>query len=144
MSLDALQTALAGEHAAVYGYGVLGAVLSGARERDARAGLDAHRGRRDRLRSLVIAAGGTPAEAAPAYRLPFPVSDPATAVRLAVHLETQIAIPYAELVAAESGRVREFAARALQDAAVRAARWRGSSVPFPGLPAPPEASPPPS
>jgi len=133
--VDALQEALAGEHAAGYGYGVVGAYLSGSAVRAARAALDTHRARRDRLRSLLVAAGAEPVEAAPAYRLPFAVTGPADAERLAAHIETEIAVAYGVLVAAATGQERELAARSLQEAAVRAALWRRTSAAFPGYPA---------
>jgi Domain of unknown function (DUF4439) len=109
--LDALQAALAAEHAAVYGYGAAGARLRGDAETQARAAYDAHRARRDQLTQLIRSRQGAPVAAAPAYALPFPVRTPAEATRLAAQL----------------------AVRALQEAAVRAVSWRGTSVPFPGL-----------
>jgi hypothetical protein len=42
---------------------------------------------------------------------------------------------YLGLVAVSSDRLRKFAALAMQDSAVRAAHWRGSTQAFPGLPA---------
>jgi uncharacterized protein DUF4439 len=136
MSADvtALQETLAGEHATIYGYGVAGARLPGAARREARAAYDTHRARRDRWRALIVAAGAQPVPAAAAYTLPFPVRTPADARRLAALLEQRLAVGYARLVAASTATERELAARSLQDAAVRALRWSGSSPAFPGLP----------
>lgn len=131
--LAALQAALAAEHAAVYGYGVVGARIAAAREAEARAAYDAHRARRDTLRRTVSDLGGTPAAAEPAYALPFAVPDPAAAVRLAAELEDRVAAVYADLVRATTADLRRDAAGWLREAAVRAARWRGGSVAFPGL-----------
>jgi len=135
MSADvtALQETLAGEHAAIYGYGVAGALLPVAARPEALSAYDEHRARRDRWRELVVASGGQPVAAAPAYDLPFPVRGAADARRLAAHLERQLAVGYARLVAASTGDERAFAARALQDAAVRTARWSGAITAFPGL-----------
>ncbi|MGC3005519.1 DUF4439 domain-containing protein, partial [Streptomyces sp. G35A] len=47
--LRALQAALAAEHAAVYGYGVVGGRIGKDRRAEARAAYDAHRARRDAL-----------------------------------------------------------------------------------------------
>ncbi|NEB22488.1 DUF4439 domain-containing protein, partial [Streptomyces coelicoflavus] len=47
--LDAVQAALAAEHAAVYGYGVVGGRIGEERLTEARAAYDAHRARRDAL-----------------------------------------------------------------------------------------------
>ncbi|WP_324790257.1 ferritin-like domain-containing protein [Streptomyces sp. H51] len=131
--LRALQAALAAEHAAVYGYGVVGGRIGERRRADARSAYDAHRARRDTLVREVRDLGGTPAAAAAAYALPFPVPDPAAAVRLAAELEDRVAGVYSDLVRASAGELRRGAAEALREAAVRAVRWRGESVAFPGL-----------
>ncbi|GGV83915.1 MULTISPECIES: ferritin-like domain-containing protein [Streptomyces] len=131
--LRALQAALAAEHAAVYGYGVVGGRIGAARRRDARAAWDAHRASRDALTRQVRELGGTPVAAAAGYALPFPVPDAAAAVRFAAQLEDRVAGVYADLVRASSGAARREAAGALREAAVRAVRWRGESVAFPGL-----------
>ncbi|MFJ6570958.1 ferritin-like domain-containing protein [Streptomyces sp. NPDC091292] len=131
--LKAVQAALAAEHAAVYGYGVVGGRIRDGRSDDARAAYDAHRARRDELARAVRDLGGQPEPSAAAYALPFPVPDSAAAVRLAADLEERIAGVYADLVRAAKGERRRAAADALRDAAVRAVRWRGGSVAFPGL-----------
>lgn len=140
-ALRAAQSALAAEHAAVYGYGTLGGRLEGGRRRDATAAGDAHRARRDALARTVRDLGGTPVAARAAYALPFAVRDPASALRLAAVLEDRVAGVYSDLVRAARGPLRQDAAGALREAAVRAARWRGTGVAFPGLTekaAPPE------
>lgn len=131
--LTAVQAALRAEHAAVYGYGVVGGRIGDARRAQARAAYDAHRARRDELRRVVRELGGEPEASAAAYALPFPVPDAAAAARLAAELEERIAGVYADLVRAAAGRRRAAAAESLREAAVRAARWRGGSVAFPGL-----------
>ncbi|MEU4067197.1 ferritin-like domain-containing protein [Streptomyces wedmorensis] len=132
-ALDAAQAALAAEHAAVYGYGVVGGRIGTERRPEARAAYEAHRARRDALRRTVRDLGGTPVAAEAAYALPFPVADPAGAVRLAAVLEDRVAGVYSDLVRAAGGPMRREAAAALREAAVRAVRWRGSDVTFPGL-----------
>ncbi|MYS45182.1 DUF4439 domain-containing protein, partial [Streptomyces sp. SID5998] len=47
--LTAAQAALAAEHAAVYGYGVVGGRIGRERRAEARTAYDAHRARRDAL-----------------------------------------------------------------------------------------------
>ncbi|MBC2867667.1 ferritin-like domain-containing protein [Streptomyces mexicanus] len=131
--LRALQAALAAEHAAVYGYGVVGGRIGRERRPDARAAYDAHRARRDALTREVRDLGGTPVVAAAGYELPFPVPDAAAAIRFAAQLEDRVAGVYADLVRASAGAARREAAGALREAAVRAVRWRGESVAFPGL-----------
>ncbi|MFJ3666744.1 ferritin-like domain-containing protein [Streptomyces sp. NPDC090106] len=131
--LTALQAALAAEHAAVYGYGVVGGRIREGRRTEARAAYDAHRARRDVLARQVKDLGGTPVAAAAGYALPFAVPDSEAAVRLAAELEDRVAGVYSDLVRAATGDERATAAEALREAAVRAVRWRGESVAFPGL-----------
>ncbi|MFF9866746.1 ferritin-like domain-containing protein [Streptomyces sp. NPDC013953] len=132
-ALDAVQAALAAEHAAVYGYGVVGARVGEDRRTEATAAYAAHRARRDALVRTVRDLDAKPAAAAAGYALPFAVPDAAAAVRLAAELEDRIAGVYADLVRAAEGPLRREAAGALREAAVRAVRWRGSGVAFPGL-----------
>ncbi|MFF4591390.1 ferritin-like domain-containing protein [Streptomyces sp. NPDC001388] len=131
--LTALQAALAAEHAAVYGYGVVGGRIREERRTEARSAYDAHRARRDALVREVRDLGGEPVAASAGYALPFPVADSAAAVRLAAELEDRVAGVYSDLVRAAGDERRREAAGALREAAVRAARWRGGSVAFPGL-----------
>ncbi|MGH8971029.1 MAG: ferritin-like domain-containing protein [Actinomycetes bacterium] len=132
--VDALQTALAGEHAAVYGYGVAGAHLDGADLKRATGAVTAHRRRRDHLDELLRDRGAEPVASAATYALPRPVSDAAGAVLLTTELEERLAAVWADAATQLRAGLRRLAAQALQDAAVRAALWRGGSVPFPGLP----------
>ncbi|MFJ7335946.1 ferritin-like domain-containing protein [Streptomyces sp. NPDC101110] len=144
--LRALQAALAAEHAAVYGYGVVGGRIGDGKRGEAVTAYDAHRARRDALVREVKDLGGRPVAASAGYALPFPVPDSAAAVRLAAELEDRVAGVYADLVRAAGGGRRALAVEALREAAVRAVRWRGESVAFPGLAeragtAPPSAAP---
>ncbi|WP_217213241.1 ferritin-like domain-containing protein [Streptomyces sp. AC550_RSS872] len=131
--LKALQAALAAEHAAVYGYGVVGGRIREEQRSAARAAYDGHRARRDALAREVRDLGAEPVAASAAYALPFPVPDSAAAVRFAAGLEDRVAGVYSDLVRAAEGQLRGTAAEALREAAVRAVRWRGESVAFPGL-----------
>ncbi|MGW6061612.1 ferritin-like domain-containing protein [Streptomyces sp. NPDC055189] len=131
--LKAVQAALGAEHAAVYGFGVVGGRIGEGRRAEARTAYDAHRARRDELQRAVRDLGGEPEPSAAAYALPFAVPDSAAAARLATQLEERVAGVYSDLVRASGGARRERAAEALREAAVRAARWRGGSVAFPGL-----------
>ncbi|TXS06605.1 DUF4439 domain-containing protein [Streptomyces sp. col6] len=132
-ALEAAQAALAAEHAAIYGYGVAGGRVAAARRAEATTAHQAHRARRDALVRTVRDLGGEPVVSDAAYALPFAVPDAAAAVRLAAVLEDRVAYVYSDLVRAAEGSLRRTAADALREAAVRAARWRGSGVPFPGL-----------
>ncbi|GIH13667.1 ferritin-like domain-containing protein [Rugosimonospora africana] len=130
--MTSLADALAGEHAAIYGYGVLGAHLTGQALNQARQAEAAHRGRRDKL-FIDLAGGSAPAPAAaPAYALPFPVTDATTAVKLATQLEERAGAVWHAVLPDVTGDDRRFALDALTDCAVRAARWRRVAGHVPG------------
>lgn len=132
--IEALQATLTAEDAAVYGYGVVGAALTGARQAQARTAYAAHRARREALAAQLRDLGVEPAPPAPAYALPTPVTDAAKAIALAAHLELGVAAATIDLVAAATGEQRRDAALAVQACAVRAAGWTGTPTAFPGLP----------
>jgi hypothetical protein len=134
-STDALQAALAGEHAAVYAYGVVGARLQGrSDERQARSGYDTHRQRRSSITRMLTDAGATPTPAAAAYDLGGTVSTAPAARALAAEVESRAAATYADVVAAAGGSQRQAAALWLADAAVRATGWSAQPATFPGMP----------
>ncbi|WP_243723036.1 ferritin-like domain-containing protein [Actinomadura sp. 7K507] len=134
---ETVQKALAAEHAAVYGYGVLGARLRGSLRQTAKAVWDAHRAQRDALVSLL---SGTPVVAAAAYELPVEVTSARSAARLAAALEDDLVPAYVALAGLSSPDLRAFAADSAQRALARSAGWRskaGAPAPegaFPGLP----------
>lgn len=135
-----LADALAAEHAAIWGYGVVGGHLTGAALDQARQAEAAHRDRRDALLEQLSTAGATPPAAAPAYDLPFPVTDQASALRLAVAIEERTAAIWRATLPELTGDARRSSISALTDCAVRAARWRRTAgqtpvtVPLPGTP----------
>jgi hypothetical protein len=131
---EVLQTVLAAEHAVVYGYGVAGAWLHGRAGDRADRTWTAHRARRDDLVARVTGLGGSPVPPAASYALPLPVDTAADARTLATLLEERLAATWADAVAGLTGDLRAYAVDGLAEAAVAAARWRGGSVPFPGLP----------
>ncbi len=132
--LTALQRALAGERAAVYGYGVVGGQASASDRPRALDALARHAVRRDDVQRALTAAGAEPEFEAPAYGLPFPVVGPSAAHRLAVHLEQGLTAGYADLVAAADPSRRADAASRLVEAALAARAWGAAPTPFPGLP----------
>jgi hypothetical protein len=133
-AVAALQAALAAEQAAVYGYGVAGAHLSGASQATAQQYWTAHRNARDTLTAMVAARGATPTAALADYALPFTVNSAASAELLATHLEDGVTAAYLGIVAVNDASLRTFAALAMQAGAERAAHWRGGTIAFPGLP----------
>jgi hypothetical protein len=134
-SVAALQNALAAEHAAVYGYGVVGSMLAGTAQADARADWTAHRVARDTLITMLTNLGATPVAASPAYRLPFAVTNAQSAEQLAVALEDGVTRAYLGVVAVNDPTLRAFGAQAMQTTANRAVAWSGTTTAFPGMPA---------
>jgi hypothetical protein len=134
--LEALQTTLRAEHAALYVYGTLGAQTS----RSAQPALyDAvssayatHRARRDLLVRAIADLGATPDASAPSYVVPRQLGTPQEVRRAALELERGCAETYAWLVANTVGERRRWAAGALNDAAVRELAFRGTPEMLPG------------
>ncbi|WP_329583664.1 ferritin-like domain-containing protein [Kitasatospora sp. NBC_01250] len=147
-AVTALQAALAGEHSAVYAFGVIAArIAPGAKRDDARSCYAAHQARRDAWQRLLTGAGANPTAAAPGYQLPFAVTDAGSAARLAAEIETRLTAVYADLVAAGSGALRLDAATALRACTLQANHWGATPGALPGLPAPASGAasgPPPS
>jgi hypothetical protein len=135
-AVPALQAALAAEDAAIFGYGVAGAHLSGSRKSAAEQDWTQHNEARDTLTAMISALGATPAAAQAFYRLPFEVTDAASAAKLAAYLEEGVTRAYLGLVAVSDRRLRAFGALAMQGPAERAAFWRGTTEAFPGLDVP--------
>jgi hypothetical protein len=126
-SVEVFSAALAAEHAAIYGYGVVGAHLTGPTQTAARAAEAAHRDRRDAVSLRIAASNATPIPAAPAYTLPFPVTDAPSAMRLAVTLEEGAAGAWREALAGTADDDRKLALDALMTCAVQATRWRAAA-----------------
>ncbi|GIJ77074.1 protein of unknown function [Micromonospora phaseoli] len=141
MSAEVLAGALTAEYAAIWAYGPIGVRLSGAERKAAAEAEAAHRSRRDALVVQLSTGGGTVPPDRAGYALPFPVTDRASALRLAVEVEERTAAFWRAALPASTGAERDRALAALTEYAVRATRWRRSAgitpltVPFPGRPA---------
>ena len=135
---QALAAALGVEHQVIYGYGVAGAHLSAAARADALRELDAHRLRRDRIAALLSSARAAVPVAAPAYALPFPVHDDASARALCSRLETGCSGAAWDLASSTyaNSEARDLGVTWLTQSAVAAARWSGAT-PGPALPGQP-------
>jgi hypothetical protein len=131
--IQALQSALAGEHAAQYGVGVAGGKLSGAKGQAAEELYEQHRKRRDKLAALITAAGEKPVAAAPAYELPLSVTNALSATTLILQIERRLAAVYGDLVeTAEQTPVRALAVEYLLAVAATQVRWGAAPAAFPG------------
>ncbi|GIE93585.1 ferritin-like domain-containing protein [Paractinoplanes rishiriensis] len=136
-----LAAALAAEEAAIYAYGVVGVRLAEEGEESAaRAAEQAHRSRRDylvgRLDQLKASAAPSPA----GYELPFPVTDRAAALKLAIQVEDGVCQAWRPVLPVTTAADRSTALAALTDAAIRATKWRRLAevspvtLAFPGRP----------
>lgn len=130
--VGSLQSALAVEHAAVYGYAVVGGRL-GPADLLARDSYEVHRQRRDVLSAALVAGGVTPTPPAAAYEPERPVVTAAQAQALAAQIERDSAAAYAAVVAGGDTDWRRTGAAWLRDSAVRGYRWSGAVPALPGL-----------
>jgi len=138
--VDAWQAALAAEHQAVFGYGLLGP-RAGTDAALAAAGQSAHEHLRDATGAALLAAHVTPVPPAADYPALYPVADQAAARRLALRLEDGCAAAWRFLFLQAAGRagLRRAAQDNLTASAVRGVQWRRLVDPqhpataFPGL-----------
>jgi hypothetical protein len=143
---SAWQAALAAEHQAVFGYGVLGPHLTGTDQRLAVACSDAHESLRDSTVSAMAGAGLRPVPSQADYPALYPVAAAAAARSLAIRLEDDAAAAWRYLylqAASTHGNharaLRGLAQKALTASAVRATQWQAivspahATTPFPGI-----------
>lgn len=134
--VEALQAALAAEHAAVYVVGVLGARSSQSRQPTLYAALAdsyrEHRRSRDQLSVLITKNGATPAAAEVAYAVPAGLRTAAELSDAALQVERRIVKTFGQLIESTTGAERRWALVALNAAAVRQVEFRGTPELFPG------------
>lgn len=138
----ALRAALAAEHAAIWGYGVVGAALGPSAQAQGAAAEAAHRDVRDRVAELLDRRKVEPVPAKGGYALPFPVLNAHDAAALAVVLEDGTEAAWVRVLDRAAERsTRSMAVDVLGAAEVRAVAWRSAAgqspvtSAFPGLPA---------
>jgi hypothetical protein len=140
--VGALQGALAAEHAAIWVYGVAEAFMPDKLAGKLDEAATAHQARRDATERVLIDANVPPVLPQPGYLTPEPVTDTASALRLAITAETDAAAAWRSVVERSPAdpSLRGAALDALIRAAVWATRWRAAvgttppTVPFPGAP----------
>ena len=121
----ALFDALAAEHAAIYGYGLVSAHVMPDDNELVSEALAQHRDRREALVALMNERSLKAPLPATGYRLPMVVNNATNAAKLAVLMESDCAVAWrAVLEQADSDSDREFGTKALTQCAVLAARWR--------------------
>lgn len=135
----ALFDAVAAEHAAVYGYGLVSAHSTPDLNDLVSESLAGHRELREEgIARLTVRKAPVPVPAV-GYRMPFDVATPTAAEKLAVRMEEDCAVAWrAVLEQAKASDDRQLAVTAMTRAAVTAAKWRSvlgvvpSTVAFPG------------
>jgi len=136
VSTEALQTALAAEHAAVYVLGTLGGRTSQTADPDLFLAISeafaAHRLRRDELTAAIAGLDAEPVAAEAAYAVPTGLDRSGQIARVARETEESCATTYAWLVANTVDEMRRWAIGALNETAVRVLTLRGTPEMFPG------------
>lgn len=137
-TLEALQSTLSTEHAALHLYGLYGGRTSQSADpglfEALQDGYRAHRARRDQLRLLVADLGAEPVAAAAAYDVPPGLRTAAAVSRAALETERACTEAYAALVAQVAGARRRWATTALIEASVQQLALGGRPEDFPGAP----------
>lgn len=123
-----LTNAIYGIDAAIYGYGIVGANLTGAEQKKAVRAVAALN--RQRL-AFILAVGSQVNATAVAYEIPFSVSDSATAKKLAALLEVKLIPLFSDVVASTDGPIKVAAQIAKTKATARAAAWAGTPMSTP-------------
>lgn len=119
-----LSEALVVEHSTIYGYGIVLALSPPNANSLVVDALIQHRQRRDDIIVMLTARRVSPPVAASGYQLPMLVGSAADAARLAVRMENDGATAWRAVAEhAETADDRTFAAMALAQSAVMAARW---------------------
>ena len=138
---NALQDALAAEHAALWVYALVLAFLPAGQLAQARADAEEHRVLRSRIEQTLTEISTRPISAQPAYATPKPVTDGPSAAALAVVAETDAMAAWRSLAERTGDQgLRGAAIAALTAGTQRCARWRtvlaaAPSIPtFPGRP----------
>lgn len=117
--------AVAAEHAAIYGYGVVSARVMPDQNDLVSEAVAQHRNRREAALSLLKVRSVTAPLPAAGYQLPFPVTGPIGAGKLAVQMESDCAVAWrAVMEQSDSEQDRAFALTGVTQCAVMAARWR--------------------
>ncbi|MBF4160505.1 ferritin-like domain-containing protein [Nocardioides acrostichi] len=135
---EALQDALAAEHAALYVVGVLGGRTSQSAApvlfTRLTSAYDRHRDQRDRLVAELERLGVDPVGAEAAYVLPGGLGSAAGVETALGDLETRLCAAYAALVSASISTVRRWAGETLTACALAALDAGEDAEPLPGLP----------
>lgn len=132
---DALQDALAAEHAALWCYGLAVAFLDEPQAVQARDDAEAHRVLRSAVEATLSQIGARAVSAQPAYATPQPVVDSPSAAALALVAETDALAAWRSVLERTTDRgLRQAALDALTTGTLRCARWRVVTSTPPAIP----------
>ncbi len=121
----ALFDAVAAEHAAIYGYGIVSAHSSPDENDLVSQALAQHRERREAAIAMLSGRAAKAPLPAAGYQLPMAVADPTAAANLAVLMENDCAVAWRAVIEqATAEQDRAFGVTALTESAVLAARWK--------------------
>ncbi|ANY08365.1 ferritin-like domain-containing protein [Pseudonocardia sp. HH130630-07] len=135
VAIEALQRALACEHAAVWAYSSAAAFLPPDLAARASADLAAHRKLRQDAGDALTELNERPTSAQPAYRPPQPVVDPLSAGVLLVTAEDDAVAAWRSLVErAPNADMREAGLTRMTECTVRCAFWRRTTEQSPAIP----------
>ncbi|MFD8495491.1 ferritin-like domain-containing protein [Amycolatopsis sp. NPDC059657] len=126
-TVDALQQALAAEHAAIWVYGLVSAFLPADFSKAVAEGAADHVKRRDFCERTLTAAGATPRGPEAAYVPPKPVTDQTSAMAVVASAEGDVAGAWRSVVEHSDGAMRDTATQALISASRRGTPWRAQS-----------------
>ncbi|NMH96068.1 ferritin-like domain-containing protein [Pseudonocardia acidicola] len=135
VAANALQSALAAEHAALWCYSLIIAFVPADQAKQAREDEAAHRTLRGLVEQTLTDIGAKPVSALPAYATPQPVTDARSAGNLAVVAETDALAAWRSVVERTSdGPLRTAALDAMTQGTLRCARWRVATGQTPAIP----------
>ena len=121
----ALQQALGTEHAALWLYGTASAFVTGSSETEIIAAMGSVQSLRDATEHRLSVGGVTPQPAQPAYLVPSPVTNQASALAALAVAESDATVAWRSVLEhSDDPGLRAAALSALIDSAVRETRWR--------------------
>jgi hypothetical protein len=121
----ALFDALATEHGAIYGYGIVSAHVMPEQNELVSQALLEHRERREAAIAMLTERSVKVPLPAAGYQLPMAVTKSTEAAKFAIQMESDCAVAWrAVMEQANSEQDRAFGLKALTQCAVTAARWR--------------------
>lgn len=124
-SAAALFDAVACEHAAIYGYGIVSAHSSPDENDLVSEAMAQHRERREAAIAMLSGRSAKAPLPAAGYQLPITVNTPTDAGNLAVRMEDDCATAWRAVIEqATTDQDRTFGVTALTDTAVLTARWK--------------------